>query len=102
MLPANVAVRILQVNLAQVSLSSISIDMLPYLLHVVVIHICAKSDSTLKANASVPALHQDSVRGHVTADQTLCWLVIFVYTCLLTFNNIVFKLHPALLAYVKL
>lgn len=89
MLSAYMAVRILQVNFAQISLTSIPLNMLPYLLHVVVIDISTKCDSTLKADTSVPALHENGIGRHVTANQTLCLLIIFVETPLLTFACII-------------
>ena len=85
MLSAYVAVGILQVYLAQISVASISLNMLPHLLHVVVIDISTQCNSTLKADASMPALHENGISWHITADQTLCLLIIFVDTSLLTF-----------------
>ena len=46
--------------------------------------------STLKADASMPTLHKDGISWHITADQTLCLLVIFIDTSFLLFDNTIF------------
>jgi hypothetical protein len=89
-LSAYVAVGILQVYLAQISVTSISLNMLPHLLHVVVIDISTQCDSTLKTDASMPTLHENGISWHITADQTLCLLVIFIDTSFLLFDNTIF------------
>jgi hypothetical protein len=89
MLSAYVAVRILQINFAQISLTSISLYVFSHLLHVMVIDISTKCDPTLKADTSMPALHENGIGSHVTANQTLGLLIIFVETPLLTFDGII-------------
>jgi hypothetical protein len=89
MLSAYVAVRILQINFAQISLASIPLYVFSHLLHVVVIDISTKCDPTLKADTPVPALHENGIGRHVTANQTLRLLIIFVETPLLTFDGII-------------
>lgn len=101
-LPAYVAVCILQVNLAQISLTSISFNMLPHLLHIVIIDISTQSDSTLKADTSMTTLHENGICWHITADQTLSWLILFFETSLLTFDDTVLLVHPTLFTDDKL
>ncbi len=65
-----------------------------------VINIGAKSDSTLKTDAAMSTLHQYRISGHVTAYQTLSWLVIFSWTIFFSWHFII-KIHPTLFAYLK-
>ena len=57
MLPANVTVGILEVNLAQITVTSVTFDMLPNNMHIMIIYVSTKSDSTLKANTTMTTFH---------------------------------------------
>jgi hypothetical protein len=66
MFPANVTVGILEVNLAQITVTSVTFDMLPNNMHIMIIYVSAKGNSTLKANPAMATFHKDSICRHVT------------------------------------
>jgi len=97
MFPANVTVGILEVNLAQITVTSVTFDMLPNNMHIMIIYVSTKGDSTLKANPAMATFHKDSICRHVTTYKALGWRVVFFGTLL-----IIIKIHPTFLAYFKL